>query len=57
MTVVLAPPLLLVKEKLAKTCPTAAILCTLELGVIVWNSGYVTTTNKKNTPCCKVISL
>ena len=23
----------------------------------MWNSGYVTTTNKKNTPCCKVISL
>ena len=23
----------------------------------MWNSGYVTTTNKKHTPCCKVVSL
>ena len=22
----------------------------------MWNSGYVATTNKKNTPCCKVIT-
>ena len=39
------------------SCPTATVLCTLELEVIVWNSAYVTTTNKKNTPCCKVFSL
>ena len=45
MTVVFAPPLLLVKENLQKSCPTAAILCTLELEVIVWNSGYFTATN------------
>ena len=46
MTVVLAPPLLLIKDELAN-CPTAAILCTLELQVIVWNSAYVTTTYKQ----------
>ena len=57
MTVVLAPPLLLVKEKLAKFLPDGRHLYTLEFEVIVWNSGYVRTSNKKNTPCCKVISL
>ena len=56
MTVILAPPLLLVKEKLAKFLPDSSH-CTLELELIVWNSAYVTTTNKKNTPCCKVSSL
>ena len=39
------------------SCPTAAILCTLALEVIEWNSAYVTTTKKKHTPCCKVVSL
>ena len=58
MTVVLAPPRLLVKEKLAKFLPHGRhFVYRLELEVIVWNTGCVTTSNEKNKPCYKVISL